>query len=69
MYSLLFIQIQHLLKLNIDVPEVIEDWGGIQIQHLLKLNNICKYKRYREKQIQIQHLLKLNWTYVRIWIY
>ena len=43
MYSLLFIQIQHLLKLNAQIAVPSKKAFFIQIQHLLKLNYFDEY--------------------------
>ena len=54
------IQIQHLLKLNINCLYAGTSVNLIQIQHLLKLNINCLYAGTSVNLIQIQHLLKLN---------
>ena len=58
------IQIQHLLKLNIDIFYIFRYTFHIQIQHLLKLNMIFSTSLSHILTIQIQHLLKLNVDFV-----
>ena len=53
------IQIQHLLKLNLNIVQLLL-LANIQIQHLLKLNENRKTQATLQTFIQIQHLLKLN---------
>ena len=58
--NFIFIQIQHLLKLNIYNTFSFTQTSSIQIQHLLKLNNNEVERSKKYDVIQIQHLLKLN---------
>ena len=58
---LLYIQIQHLLKLNSVLYSTIK-LTSIQMQHLLKLNPFLFWCSKLSSPIQIQHLLKLNYA-------
>ena len=62
----IFIQIQHLLKLNPYKLIKISIIFKIQIQHLLKLNNVQVTSGEVHVCIQIQHLLKLNFKVIFI---